>query len=57
MSGSCSYRVLERLAEIGGEWTAVGPTEVRCVKEMARCLGKHLSVYRAGQQAELDMRA
>jgi hypothetical protein len=22
------------------EWTAVGPTELRCVQEMARCLGE-----------------
>jgi hypothetical protein len=22
------------------EWTAVGPTELRCVEEMARCLGE-----------------
>ena len=22
------------------EWTAVGPTELRCLREMARCLGE-----------------
>ena len=22
------------------EWTATGPTELRCVQEMARCLGE-----------------
>lgn len=36
--GPRNRRVKPRIRSLGSEWTAVGQTEVECVREMARCL-------------------